>query len=1444
MSNRQKSLNIILVGIALILISSFTASAQLTGIKTIPGTYPTLAAAITDLNTQGVGVGGVTFNLGAAETAPLGGYVIGGTGSAVLASASAANPILFNCAGNIITAPTPQTSGALNDGIFKLIGADWVTIQNCTMLENAANTTTAAGTNNMTEWGVALLYVTATDGAQNNTIQSNTIDLDRTYQNTFGIYSNSTHTAAAVTTSVTATGAAGGNDNLKVYTNNITDVNMGIVHVGPTAAADQNPTVDIGGTTAPQGNTITNFGTTGTFSGYANVSGTVNGILVRNTRNFNISRNTVTSSNGGVTAGTLNGIQIPASSNAPTGTLTQTINNNTISLRSGLLGGGIVGITMPSTSVNATTTNSISNNDFNTFGHTVAGATGTITFVSQGGNPLSQSLNGNTFTNISVNTTGTITFFSFAPSLIATGSMSLSSNSIVTGFTRTGVGATTVWSTNASSLIGSTHNVSNNNFSNIVLTGASAFTGISDTDGPSGGGPVKTVNGNTFNNITTGAGTVAPISVNFSSAGTNVNTNTISNITTGNSITCLTIGGSNAGLITASGNLIDPINSAGAAVIGISDAALNSVVSKNKIYDLNGTVAGSIVTGIAWVGTTGASVGTIVNNLVGNLTAPAATSSNSVIGIGVTGSATTSTINVYYNTVYLNNTTTGAGFGSSALFTVASTTATTSTLNLRNNILVNTSVQNGAGLTVAYRRSAGTAGNLANYASTSNNNLFYAGTPSATNLIYADGTSTAQTIIDYKNGVFTAGTIAPRDAASISENPPFLSTVGSNANFLHINPATPTQIESGAAPIAGITDDFDGNARSGSTPDIGADEGAFTLLDIAAPSIVYTAFSNTASTTNRTLSATISDASAVASGALLPRVYFKKSTDGSYFSTQCTMTGGTPQNGTYDCVINYTLVGGGSVAIGDTIQYFVVAQDTAGNLGSNPSAGFSGTSVNTVTTPPTTPNSYSIIAAFPSTVTVGAAGTYTSLTNPGGLFEAMNLSVFTGNTTIQITSDLAGETGTHALNQLNEEGGGAGTYTVTIVPSGAPRAITGSNATSLIKLNGTDRVTINGSTSGGTDRSLTITNTGAGRGLLDRDQRYERCKQRHDQEHHHDRRRRLYRPGSYRRQRHGLRDPAEFPNSNNTLQNNAVTRVQNALFASGGAATPDQNWTVVDNAIGSTVAADKLSFRGILLGNSQNFLISRNTISGILSSTGTSSTMSGMQLDGVLSGTISRNIISDIKQVNTTGWGSNGIYLFGNAGQNVTIVNNFISDIASQGFNGFASTDNGYGIAIETGSGYNIWHNTIVLNTNQGAAAASGQTGALNILPTVTAAGAVDMRNNIFASTQTLGTRYGVIDQATAANLSNSNGNDYFAQNVGRMGVTTHATLLAWQGATGQDAASVAVDPLFVTPTDFHLSGASTLQGAALTTLLALVPADIDTDLRDNNPDIGADEIP
>ena len=331
---RSKSFAVFLTAIGLTLFASSSFAQALTGTKNIPGNYATLAAAIADLNTEGVGAGGVTLNLiaGNPQTAPAGGYVVGGIGSQVLITSSAANPVIIQGNNNIITAPAPQAVGQLHNAIFKLIGADWITIQGFEMLENIGNTITVAATNNMTEWGVALLYVATTDGAQNNTIQNNLIDLNRTYQNTFGIYSNSTHAATAVTASATATGANWGKPQPEDLHQHHCRRESGYRCGRSNSSGGSERRTGHWRHGAGTANNITNFGTTGTFSAFANVSAQVNGILVRNTKNFNVSRNTVTSSNGGTTAGTLHGIQVPASSALPTGTLTQTINNNSISL--------------------------------------------------------------------------------------------------------------------------------------------------------------------------------------------------------------------------------------------------------------------------------------------------------------------------------------------------------------------------------------------------------------------------------------------------------------------------------------------------------------------------------------------------------------------------------------------------------------------------------------------------------------------------------------------------------------------------------------------------------------------------------------------------------------------------------------------------------------------------------------------------------------------------------------------------------------------------------------------------------------------------------------------------------------------------------------------------------------------------------------------------------
>jgi hypothetical protein len=489
----------------------------------------------------------------------------------------------------------------------------------------------------------------------------------------------------------------------------------------------------------------------------------------------------------------------------------------------------LTGINASATAAAATVT--ISSNDFRGIVYSTAG-TGAHTYITWNhASSTTDNINSNTFTNLDVNTSGSIIFLNRAGNMTATGVENVNSNAIVTAFNKgASGGGIYFFNANGASVQGSAMTNNGNNFSNVTVSGATSIAGWVNANGLSAAsGPTKTITNNTFNNITANAtplGAIFVLTVNGNGPSSSVSSNTITNITGGAAITGVSLGLTNQST-TVSQNQIGAITTSGnAAAIGISNASIAMSITKNKLYGISATGAGAsaVVSGIAVTNTTASSTVTLSNNLIGNLTAPASTSTNGVMGIDINGTATTSIFNVYYNTIYLNNTSSGAGFGSSGISTSASSTATTSTLNLRNNIIVNTSVQNGAGLTVAYRRSAGAAGSLANYASTSNNNLFYAGTPSAINLIYSDGTSSAQTLSDYKNGVFTAGTIAPRDAASITEAPSFLSTVGSNASFLHINIAVATAINNAAATIAGITDDYDGDTRDASTPDIGADE--------------------------------------------------------------------------------------------------------------------------------------------------------------------------------------------------------------------------------------------------------------------------------------------------------------------------------------------------------------------------------------------------------------------------------------------------------------------------------------------------------------------------------------------------------------------------------------------------------------------------------------------
>ncbi len=1011
----------LLVATIILCLFSFISKAQISGPQTIPGTYPSIEAAVNALNLQGVGNGGATFNVAAGYTETPTAPIILTLG--VVNGSSAANPLVFQKSGvganPLVTASTAGSSITV-DGIFILNGTDYVTINGIDLQENVLNTTPTA----QMEWGYALVKSPLGGGASYNTIKNCVVTLNKANVNSVGIYLGN-HITTNTTTFI-VTSANGTSSYNKFYNNTTQNTYSGIYLAGYAAAApydfyDQGNEIGRDGISTNR-NQILNFG------GLANTSYGVYGIYQNGLKVFS----TYVNNSGGAPAiATLYGIFTSIGNNANIDIYGDTL----IMSSSATASSSLYAIQNSMGSNGAGNTVNIYNNvvDGCSYPTNLGGA---FYGVSSTASATYTNMYNNKVNNNSIPGTGAFYGLNYTGSSATLCLVVNIYGNTVSNNTKTGIGGSFfIISASASTLATNCYNNQLFNNSNSASTGT--MYGYYNF----GFGYNENIYNNTIYNNTGGTGETVMLSVKSGSGPTNkqVYDNTIYNISGTAATTAV------AGIQISYGTIVN--------------------IYRNNIYNItnNSATGGTPAVYGIQADATGNTQTTVYNNFISELKAPSASNSNAVYGIWLNGS-TASVMNAYYNSIYLNGTSTGINFGTAALVCSASPLS----IDLRNNILVNASTPAGTGTTRALVRASALN---TNYALTSGFNCLFAGTPGPSNLIFSDGTNNDQTLQAFKNRV------GPREQSSFSSLPPFINIATSPYN-LHLQNSIATQCEGGAKPIAGFTLDYDGGTRNLTTPDVGADELTGVTVDIAAPDIQYALLGTSSVAANRVLTnfATITDPSGInISSNTKPRIYYKRPINANTYTNNSNATDGwkyvesTSSSSPFSFTIDYSLLFGGGVINGDFIQYFVVAQDLNGvpTVGLN-NGGFtvqpSTVNLSAANFPlNNTINQYPIVsAALSGTINVGPTELITSLTNLGGIFQLINASTLAGNLIINVTGDLPAETGTYPLNQWSEEG--VGNYTVSIVSSAAVvRNIYGSNlAASLIRFDGADRVNIDG----------------------------------------------------------------------------------------------------------------------------------------------------------------------------------------------------------------------------------------------------------------------------------------------------------------------------------------------------------------------------------------------
>ena len=507
--------------------------------------------------------------------------------------------------------------------------------------------------------------------------------------------------------------------------------------------------------------------------------------------------------------------------------------------------------------------------------------------------------------------------------------------------------------------------------------------------------------------------------------------------------------------------------------------------------------------------------------------------------------------------------------------------------------------------------------------------------------------------------------------------------------------------------------------------------------------------------------------------------------------------------------------------------------------------------------------------------TVGAGGDYPTLSAAGGIFQAINnrIAGVSGPITINIISDITTENGINALNEI------PGGYPVLIQPFGGARTVSGTlfNGTDygLIRFNGTDNVTINGSTTGANASSCSVGGDASIRqltfqslsGFQDVAVVY-------------------FQSGTSGAKNNTIKNTNVIgaaagwgimfggnillangslgtDNDGNRVENCAVKKVFTAIY-SAGASTANQNiGTVITQNDISATGANSVSKNAVRMLNETAPIVSYNKVAitnggnqdAVGLAIGATRAYSTDVTSGGISGAMVSNNIINVVSTETLGYSAAGIVISGTStGAPNVVQNNMITNVQGQSKNTYIVS--GIHVVGAVASVTKVYNNTISLSGDRGTETSQAPSYCISLSGLDPS---LDMRNNIMSTTQIV-TGGGLVKTYAFGTLSttfvnlNSDYNSFYSGNVQDGGFRSgslatnagisYVTLADWQTAVSDDTHSIEVAPVFESATDVHLTAGSNPAIAGAGTPIGTVTTDIDCEPRSaGNPTIGADEI-